>query len=628
MAAVAGDRTGSSLLKRGVDTIAAAGIVIGIGVLFYVDASSLRGVAAGVGYAAIVAIATRFGRDAIIACTVLATALIVAAHFVQSKSGIGEVGELANRSLALLSLWTVALVLVHRIRLQAELASREAVLEQMLTALDLAGDGLYAVSKDGRTIYANNAAREIAAKSGWRSSRPPPASAYPQPGTPLESPFDQVEIKHDGAELEISRVRLPGSAVMARIADVTQRNAATRERRRLEASLQQAAKMEAIGRLAGGIAHDFNNVLGAIAGFAGFLEHDLPEGSNEQSFARRILAACERGKRFVEQILDFARARSIEHSIVDLERVIQECEEHLAPTFPSQITLKTEIGTHVAFVSGSAVQLVRMLANLCVNARDAIGSAGGTITLSLARTHANEIEQAMKRAALPGEAVFGEAAAAREFARLRIADTGSGIASDMLPRIFEPFFTTRGRQRSSGLGLAVVHGVVSAHGGVCHVRSVLGQGTVFSIYLPLVDASAPAMKLAADDEGMRGRERIIVVDDQTDIVDVLAIGLERLGYQVVGVEDPRAALEAIDEDPFAFDVIVTDQVMPGMRGLELIARVRALRPDITAILCTGFSDGATEETARAAGADAFCRKPIDASGIARRIRQLRATRAR
>jgi signal transduction histidine kinase len=762
--------------RRLIDAAAAAAVVVGIAILFYIDITYPRGVVDGVGYAALVALCVRFGRRVLMASTALMTVLIIVGAFLVPDRGISVEGELANRFFALLSAWIVAGVLLRRLSLEAYIAGREAQLrdhqqailavvreallsgrsfldriqtvtqiagvtigagcvgvfeshpeqdlqtcldmwtgsdnshsrladstdidrggpyfaaiqdslsivaddvrevpalrhllvdfvrldvraylafgvvvegqlagqlvitkptrphhwtaeeiafgrtlasiiallfatersERTLAALDLVGEGIITTNEAGSVVYANRVAREIAAAD--------PGRRYPTPTAPLSGTTDLHELRHGGMEVEVQRARLPGGGIITRINDVSARNMAVRERAQLQGRLQQSAKMEAVGQLAGGVAHDFNNILGSIMGFAGFLDQDLAPTSVERNYAQRILAACQRGKSLIEQILDFARARVVERGIVDLEQTLVQAQERLKSLLPSSVTLQVEANANLAFVAGSATQLAQMILNLGVNARDAIGDRSGTVSLWL--TRATEAEIDGLRESAPDRLVLGEADHLREYACLSIKDTGDGIAPEILPRIFEPFFTTRGRQRGTGLGLAVVHGIATAHGGVCDVQSELGKGTTFRIYLPLARAQVsqpPAVDEAVED--IHGTERVLVVDDEADIVDMLTIGLIRLGYDAIGVDDPKEVLESLREDPSICEVIVTDQVMPSMRGLELIRAVNL------AILCTGFSDGADETVSLEAGADGFFRKPVDATAIARKIRQLRA----
>jgi signal transduction histidine kinase/ActR/RegA family two-component response regulator len=492
---------------------------------------------------------------------------------------------------------------------------------ETLAALDLVSEGIYATAATGSLLYANRAARKIAAKTAQAADGSAlPASAYPHPAAALEGADDEQKIILGDSELEIERTRLPRGGIITRIHDVTARNIAARESARLQKRLQQAAKMEAIGQLAGGIAHDFSNILSAIMGFSRFLEEDLPAESQEQTFARRILAACDRGKRLVDQVLDFALAKSARQDRVELATVIRQCEEHLRPVLPLGVKLAVEVNSEASCVTGSAVQLSQIITNLCTNARDAVGDRGGEVRLELSRVDRTELEGIAAGATDFGT---GEIDLGRSYACIRVSDTGEGITNENLSRIFEPFFTTKGRQRGTGLGLAVVHGAVAAHQGACHVRSEPGVGTTMSIYLPLSEPG-PARAIKVEDAVISGNERVLLVDDETDIVEIMSRGLCRLGYRAVGTDDPTDVLRAVETGGGDWDVVITDQMMPGMGGLELIRKIKALEPRLLAILCTGYGEAADEQSALKAGADAYVRKPADAEALARCIRRLRA----
>jgi signal transduction histidine kinase/CheY-like chemotaxis protein len=488
---------------------------------------------------------------------------------------------------------------------------------QTLAALDQAIEGIYVENTEGELLYANRAARDFSKGRNALTS-----SDFPSPDGPLTDRIDMHEISHQGRDLEIQRLRLPDAGILTRINDVTERNALLAERRRLEERLQRGAMMEAIGQLAGGIAHDFNNILASILGFAAFLKQDLPEKSAEHGFAERILSACARGKGLVEQIMAFARARAVERGVVDLGLMVKRNQDYLASLLPPQIALHVRLPDGALPVLGSAVPLDQLITNLFVNARDAF-ECGGEINITVRQAEADEVEQLRKGSDEPGERLWGDVQAGRTYGLLQVADQGTGISHEILDRIFEPFFTTKGRQCGTGLGLAVVHGVVESLDGIGHVRSILGSGTVFSIYLPLAGGTATdPLPPACESVNLRGREHILIVDDEADIADLLSIGLERLGYETVSVNDPQEALTAFMEAPETFDIVITDQVMLGLRGLELIRHLKETRPSIKAVLCSGNSDGVNEEIARQAGADAFFLKPVDSQQIAIGVRRL------
>lgn len=493
---------------------------------------------------------------------------------------------------------------------------------RLLAALDLVGEGIYTENLEGVPVYANRAAIDIAAPSSEAGSLAVPDILFPKPLGTLADTVDLNQVRFGERDLEIQRTRLPDGGIISRMNDVSQRNAAQREHDRLQARLLQSEKLEAVGQLAGGIAHDFNNILGAIMGFARFLAQDLPTGSEQNSFATRILSASERGKELIEQILAFVNTGGSKAEIVDLGPAVQQSAELVQGSLPSIVAFELAADGDGLFVKCGTAQLSQLILNLCINARDAIGNGPGKIALEVMPV--DGAEPATLAAGLSDtEITIGEADPRLTYARIRVRDTGGGITPDVMRRIFEPFYTTKARQRGTGLGLAVVRGIIDSCRGFAHVRTIPGDGTEFSIYVPLAEAAATLLqdeKLAS--HLLRGTERVLVVDDEPDIVDMMVIGLERLGYQAVGVTDSLEAFKAVSEEPDAFDVLVTDLLMPGMLGTELIRKVKVVRPDIRTILCTAFSGGAGEEQDLRDVADAVFRKPADAAAIAASMRTM------
>ncbi|MBI3710716.1 MAG: response regulator [Proteobacteria bacterium] len=390
--------------------------------------------------------------------------------------------------------------------------------------------------------------------------------------------------------------------------------------------------MEAIGRLAGGIAHDFNNILGAIVGFAGFLVQDLPKGTPQHGFAKRIAMASERGKGVIQQILAFSRRTGVERKRGDLARIVLETEDLLRASLPSSTRLEVVVEADGLIADINAAQVSQILLNLCLNANDALGGQPGNVSIKVGGVNPGDAEYALFRASKTagepavgpedGRALIGALDANRAYAKMTVADTGNGMTPELLERVFEPFFTTKERGRGTGLGLAVVHGIVIANDGACIVTSRPGAGSTFAVYLPLAGGDAETATVEPAPPSLRGRERILVVDDDADARDALTVGLDRLGYEVVALDDPEEALAVFAEDQAAWDVVISDQVMPRMKGLTLFQRLKAIRPSLRFILCTGFGDGATEEMAAAAGTDAFFIKPVSAERLAASIRRL------
>jgi len=399
------------------------------------------------------------------------------------------------------------------------------------------------------------------------------------------------------------------------------------EQRRLQLREANVGKLQALGQLAGGIAHDFNNILGAILGFAGLLKDDLSDRPEQRRFAQRILSASERGRELISQIRTFARAETTERKVVGLVRIVRDNGKLLAASLPKSTHLRFELINGELPVLGSEALLGQLVTNLCVNASEALDGRPGEIRVSVNRAASAELETLRRGMLSANERLIGEIGPSDEYSCLRVADTAGGISDAVMDRIFEPFFTTKGRQRGTGLGLSVVHGVIESHNGACHVISRLGEGSVFSVYLPLRTAPLGEATPFRRARETAGAEKILIVDDEPDIVDVLTIGLERLGYETVGATDPREALAAFEEDSSAFDVVVSDEVMPGMRGLELIRRLKAIRPDIKTVLCTGYGDTTHDEIDGPTGVDIFLLKPVDASTIASKLRQLMDTAA-
>ena len=398
----------------------------------------------------------------------------------------------------------------------------------------------------------------------------------------------------------------------------------------LEEQLRESQKMEAVGQLAGGIAHDFNNILGAILGFAGFLLQDLPKETPEFGFAERIVAASERGKELVRQILAFSRRSTVERKPTDLAHLLEETRELLRASLPSSAGLEVALPNTRLVAEVNAAQISQILFNLCLNANDALQGEPGRIAVELQRIEAARADRALLGNSAPGGAadaeagriVFGSLKLGRAYARIGVSDTGTGMAPDVLKRIFDPFFTTKGRGRGTGLGLSVVHGIVMAYEGAILVTSRPSAGSTFHVYLPLADRLPEGAGPERSARTLEGHERVLVVDDEVVMTDVITMALDRLGYETAAINDPQEALEIFSGDPAAWDVVVSDQVMPGMKGLTLVQRLKAVRPTLRCILCTGFSDGATEEGAKAAGVDLFLAKPTAPEEIAAAIRKL------
>lgn len=399
-----------------------------------------------------------------------------------------------------------------------------------------------------------------------------------------------------------------------------------RRRQRAEARLRQGRRFEALGQFAGGVAHDFNNLLGAILGYAHFIQEDSAPGSSCHLHAAGIIAAGDRGRTVVEQIMDYSRQVDLTPSRFTvgtlISEVVQLCEAGGLP----QVRLATDYSLGHLEIEADQVQLTRLLMNLCINARDAMEGAAGTILIG---AHQAEFDPGVLQRLIEREEggegsdvetwtdatglswlVAGRLPKVLPHVALYVADTGIGMDAKLFETAFTPFFTTKDRSRGTGLGLAVVHGIVLAHGGALIGRSRPGEGTRFDVLLPCrrspTEPASVFVPLDAPPE-----IRVMLVDDSADVADATAEALTRLDYQVDAFSDPVAALEAFRAAPDAWDLLITDQIMPGLRGAELIREVRTIRPDLPCLLCEGYTKDLNAATGRETGTAALLRKPFD-----------------
>ncbi len=381
------------------------------------------------------------------------------------------------------------------------------------------------------------------------------------------------------------------------------------EVKKMEADLRQAQKMEAIGTLAGGIAHDFNNILASILGYTELALEDADKGTVLEENLREVLVAGKRARELVQQILAFARRSDERVKPIQVRSIAKETLKLIRSTLPSNIAIEQNIASE-ASILGNPTQVHRILMNLCTNAGHAMEQTGGTLRIDL-------IDDFVKS----GGAGPHDELKSGHYLILSVADTGSGIPADILPSIFEPYFTTKGPGQGTGMGLAMVHGIVESYGGKIFVESEVGRGTVFSIYLPV--AGSHSVKYENDNEPLpSGHERILLVDDELPITQMGRQTLERLGYSVVTETDSRKALTLFQTAPDAFDLVITDMTMPHMTGDILAAEMTRIRGDIPVILCTGYSRNLSEEKAARLPVRALAFKPIIKKDLAVTIRKI------
>jgi PAS domain S-box-containing protein len=381
---------------------------------------------------------------------------------------------------------------------------------------------------------------------------------------------------------------------------------------RLERELRQAQKMEAIGTLAGGIAHDFNNILMAIVGYAQLAESRISETSPIRRYLEQVLESSERATTLVQQILTFSRQTEQERKPVQVGPVMKEALKLLRSSLPStieirhKITVPEERGT----VMADPTHIHQVLMNLCTNAAHAMRSRGGRLSVELSETVLDDSFVCRYPGAKPGPHL-----------RLSVTDTGHGMHPAVIERIFDPYFTTKGPGEGTGLGLAVVRGIVKGLGGAISVYSEAGQGTTFHVFIPKVDDEV-TREPEPIDAVLSGCERVLFVDDEQVLVDLGREMLESIGYTVVTKTSSIGALETFRAAPEAFDLVITDMTMPGLTGRELAAEIMAVRPGIPVILCTGFSELVNGKRALETGIREFVMKPYTIRNLAKTIRKV------
>lgn len=377
-----------------------------------------------------------------------------------------------------------------------------------------------------------------------------------------------------------------------------------------ERRLRQAQKMEALGALAGGIAHDFNNLLAAIMGYGEIARGELPEDSSLKADLDQILAAGERARQLVRQILLFSHQAEEERKPVNIHLIAGEVLKFLCPTLPATISIRSCIDKEAGRVSADPTQLHQVLMNLCTNAYQAMKDTGGTLEVGLAPCTI-DFEDEQSRLGLPEG----------QYVHLWVSDTGPGIPIALQERVFEPFFTTKGPNEGTGMGLAIVHGIASSCGGTVTVQSEPGKGARFDVYFPrLIEESSCRSQPETGARG--GTECILLVDDEVSLCRMVERALKKLGYEVDAVTDGIAALNLFLADPNRFDIIITDHLMPRMTGLQLAESVRMVRPEMPLILMTGSIETVDADTAHAHGFSAFVPKPANLKTVARTVREI------
>ncbi len=383
-----------------------------------------------------------------------------------------------------------------------------------------------------------------------------------------------------------------------------------KEREVLQEQMRQMQKMEAIGTLAGGIAHDFNNILQPIMGYANMALKEIEETDNKYRYLSSILSASKRARDLVQQILTFARRGDQELQPVEVQLIIKEVIKLLRSSLPSTIEMKQKIDKNCGLVIADPTKIHQIIMNLATNAFHALQKTGGLMTVNLKPIRL-KIEDLPEDDMIPGE-----------FLCLTVIDNGVGMDRNTLDKIFDPYFTTKRQSKGTGLGLSVVMGAVKSYGGFINVRSEPGEGTEFNVFLPSVEVEPTTV--ADDDEPAvtMGNENILLVDDESAIVELEKNMLQTLGYHVTESISPVEALKLFEQQSETFDLVITDMTMPNMTGAELARKIMAIQPDLPIIICTGFSELINEEKAESMGIKKLLMKPVSQKQLGSAIREV------
>lgn len=384
------------------------------------------------------------------------------------------------------------------------------------------------------------------------------------------------------------------------------------EKIHLEEQLRRAQHMEAIGTLSGGIAHDFNNILTPIIIHTELASSKIDDRSDVQSHMSKVLKGARRARNLVRQIMAFSRQDEQAQKPFQLNLIVKEALKLLRATIPSTIEIRHKLSPDIKNIVGDPTQIHQVFMNLCTNAKQAMEKSGGILTVEL-----SEIDLDQE----PDSRTLGLQESA--YIKLAVSDTGPGINKNEINRIFEPYYSTKGKGEGSGLGLAMVHGIIASHNGAVAVESEPGRGTAFYVYLP-VDPSEALSEHPSEGsvKPVGGNERILFVDDEESNIEAVEEMLNNLGYRATVVANSRSALEIFKKAPNAFDLVITDQTMPEMTGVELVGKLLDISPELPVIICTGYSNLISEDNAQKMGVRGFIMKPFEIMDVARKIRKV------
>jgi two-component system cell cycle sensor histidine kinase/response regulator CckA len=425
--------------------------------------------------------------------------------------------------------------------------------------------------------------------------------------------LDGVELKWKRKDGSTITVRISGRAVSSadEPADVLEAIAEdVTDRRALEDQFRQAQKMEAVGRLAGGVAHDFNNLLMVISGYAEVILANLPPDHPLHEKGRAIQQAADRATTLTRQLLAFSRKQLLELKIVDVNAIVQDMERLLRPLIGENVELVTVLAPEAAHTRADSGQLEQVLMNLVVNAKDAM-PGGGKLTIQTQNILMDESHRRGQQFIRPGRYVM-----------LSVSDTGTGMDKETQSRIFEPFFTTKEKGKGTGLGLSTVYGIVKQSGGYVMVQSEVGQGTSFQIYLPQVEGDIETNAAPAPDAASGGNETILLVEDEESVRQLVRDTLSAKGYEVLEADSGEAGLTAANAYKGKIDLVISDVVMPGMSGRDLVKNLARTRPETRVLYLSGYTEDAIVSDGSIESGTAFLQKPFSLQSLSRKVREI------
>lgn len=547
---------------------------------------------------------------------------IIAAGNLHHKLGFRRRDELGDLSRSFDDMTErLEAITVFKDELEQRVAERTEALQRQADLLELAHSAILVIDGEARITFWNRAAEEM---YGWTKAEAEgqpartllstqyPVSYHQYASTLTREGRWEGELAHttkDGRQINVlSRQALQNDARNSRT--IMQINLDVTEARQMEQHLRQAQKQEALGTLAGGIAHDFNNILAAIIGFTELLDDQLQEESREKRYAHRILEASLRARDLTRQMLTFSRRTEGEKKPLRLSSIVKETAKLLRASIPSTVSIRVDVQSESGVILGTPVEIQQVVMNLGTNAAYAMREKGGVLDIELS-DFSVPTSNGNPYGIEPGL-----------YMRVVVRDTGAGILPEVMDKIFDPFFTTKGQGEGTGLGLSVVMGIVKQCHGYITAESQPGEGSIFSVYFPKVEQEPEMLPTIGQETISSGNERILLVDDEEAIVEIGEEILAELGYEVTCRTSSRQALALFRLDPSRFDLVITDQTMPELTGMELAREMLVIRPDLPIILTTGFSHVVNAERAEANGIKGFVLKPLTKSEIGRTLRKV------